>query len=598
MPRQWLIPRIEADEENRLARELAVSPLLARVLISRGISSPEAGRSFLSSSLTDLPSPFLFKDMERAVQRLTATIERKACPESRRERVVIFGDYDVDGVTSIALLLHFLGALGVPASYYVPHRLEEGYGLNAKAVEGLKGLADLIITVDCGVTNYEEVALAKKLGMDVIVVDHHETRGKLPEALAILNPKQADCPFPEKELAAVGVCFNLAMALRARLRELGISAADQVPNLKRLLYLVALGTIGDVAPLTGLNRVLVKYGLAELSNTPSPGIMALKEVSGIKEGSIESGTVAFALAPRLNAPGRVQDASLAVELLICPELPRARALAQTLNGYNQARQKLVEETFSQAREMARVSIEEEGRKVLVLASPDWHQGVVGIVASRLVEEFHRPAIVLTQDKGSKYWKGSARSIPAFPIHKVLEECADLLTKYGGHKAAAGLTIEEGNLRTFSERLDSLGRAMLTAEGMSPMLRVDCLATFAELSQDSVQELSSLKPFGMGNPEPVLASLGAEVLASRLIGIGEGHLKLTLRQGDSVLEGIGFNLAVRYSPFAIGQQQIANSKKLIANSKKVNLAYSPEINEWAGQRRVRLKLKALQTECSR
>ena len=557
MDGRWRVLSADPEAISHLCRNLSISPLLARALINRGLGEREAG-DFLNPSLSQLPSPMLLKDMDKALGRIIRAIQR-------REGIAIYGDYDVDGLTSTALLLLFLSHFGVRPLHHIPNRLEEGYGLNAKAIRRLKGEgAELIITVDCGVSNIREVALAKELGMDVIIIDHHEMSDQVPQALAILNPKREGCPFPYKGLASCGITFNLLAALRAGLK-------SDSPNLKRLLYLVALGTVADVMPLLGANRVMVKYGLEQLSGAPSVGIEALKEVSHLKGGQLNSGSVGFILAPRLNAAGRLGDATPSLRLLITEDASEARRLALELDAKNSLRQRLVEETLEEARALV-----SRDRWVLVVSKEGWHPGVIGVVAARLMEEFCRPAIVIALSHG--LGRGSARSIPAFHIHKGLANCAHLLKGFGGHAMAGGLVIEEEKVAEFSDTLEDLARRVLSPQDLAPHLHIDGLIRFGQLGVEAVAELERLKPHGPGNPEPLFASEGVELLSPvQRIGMGGEHLKLKLRQDGVILEGIAFDMG--YPPPIRPQ-----------GGQTLSLVYTPQLDRWEGHQKIQLKIR--------
>lgn len=568
--RPWQVAPEKPEQQLRLQKELDIPALLAQVLVSRGLSEPSDARRFLHPSLNDIPNPFLMKDMEKAVERLFKAI---TC----QERIMIFGDYDADGVTSIALLLTFLRSVGGVVSYYIPDRMAEGYGLNHQAIHRFKDKVDLIVAVDCGASNFEEIELAKRMGIEVIVADHHELPAELPRAQALVNPKQPDCTFPDKGLASVGVCFNLALAVRARLRESGRLRQTKLPNLKRPLYLVALGTIADVAPLVGSNRILVRHGLNELADTDNPGVRALKEVAGLQPGPVKASAVAFILAPRINAVGRLEDAAQSVELLTCSDLVGARQLAQRLNSVNLTRQRLVDETVGLARQQLEDDPAGKDRLVLIVSANDWHPGVSGIVAARLMEEFARPCLVIVWQDGAG--KGSARSLPGFHIQRALERCQDLLIRYGGHAAAAGFTLKEDKLADFSERLEKIAAEELSQGKFNPPILADAAVRFNQLSAEQVVALEQLRPFGMGNPEPVLLARGVSVISKSLVG--SSHLKLVVKQGDDVMEAIGFNMA----GLAIPSQH------------PLSFLFSPQLDEWRGSQKVTLKLKGVRSEPS-
>jgi single-stranded-DNA-specific exonuclease len=552
---------------DRLAEALSVDLLAARVLVARGLSDPEAAANFLADALGDLPDPFLMRGMRPAVERLVRAVRSQ-------EAVTLYGDYDVDGVCSTALLSLFLEACGARVATEIPHRIRDGYGLNRAAAERIaQDGTKVLVTLDCGITAAAEVGRARDLGLDVVVVDHHTVPATLPPALAVLNPHQDGCAYPTRHLCAAGVAFTLCMALRRELREAGHFAQRPEPNLKALLDLVALATVADVVPLTGANRVLVKHGLVALSRAERPGIRALKEAAGLAPDQlVTAGLVGFRLGPRINAAGRLDDASLGLCLLRANTLEEARPLAHALDVANQERQLIEHRILGTALEQAASQPEARG---LVLWAEDWHAGVVGIVAARVVERLHRPTVVVAVDGGQG--KGSARSIERFHLVEALAGCAQLLLRYGGHRAAAGVTLEAKHLPAFREAFGQVAARCLTLEDLEPRCRVDVLVEPGELTERAVTGLSVLGPFGQGNPEPVLAARGVSaqtrVLQSKRGGAG--HLKLSLAEAPR-LDAIGFGMAERAAE-AQG---------------RVDLAFQATVDEYRGQRRVALKLKDL------
>ncbi|MFE8600074.1 single-stranded-DNA-specific exonuclease RecJ [Archangium violaceum] len=565
---RWLMPEVPQEQAAALAAELGLHPLSARVLVHRGLRSPEAASAFLSDRLADLPDPFRMKGMVAAVERLFRAIREK-------EHITLYGDYDVDGVCSTSLMTLFLRELGARPATYIPHRMDEGYGLNLQAVE--KIAADgtrVLVTLDCGVTSVAEISRARDLGLDVVVVDHHTVPPTLPPAVAVLNPHQPGCEYPTKHLCAAGVAFNLCMGLRKKLREDGWFATRKEPNLKALMDLVAMATVADVVPLTGANRILVHHGLQELSAGRRYGVRALKEVAGLEADSpVTAGQVGFRLGPRINAAGRLHDASLGLQLLCSETLEAARSLAQVLDRANAERQGIesgiLTEALAQAEERA------EHARGFVLYSEGWHPGVIGIVASRVVERFHRPTVMVGVKDG--VGKGSARSIEGFHLYDALSGCADLLARFGGHKHAAGLTIEAKHLPALRESFERIARQRLTPEDLIPRCKVDAVVGVKELDERAVEALQKLGPFGQGNPEPVLV-LRHQVARPRVLphkSGGAGHLKLALVDAPSV-DAIGFGMADRVS----------------LTEGPVDLAFQASFDTFRGQRRLSLKLKDL------
>ncbi|HKY64410.1 MAG TPA: single-stranded-DNA-specific exonuclease RecJ [bacterium] len=561
MEKRWLLKPFDSALARALEERHGYSPLLARLLAQRGIEAGEPAERFLQPSLAHLPDPGLLSGMETAVRRLVAAVRD-------REKIVIYGDYDVDGTTSTALLIDFFEDLGAVAEYYIPHRVREGYSLNAEALRKIRaGGAKVVITVDNGISAQREAELARELGLDLIVTDHHDVPPELPRAFALINPKLPGDAFPGKELAGVGVAFYLLVALRKALREAGL-LGDREPNLRKSLDLVAIGTIADMAPLTGINRILVKEGLKVLERSGRPGLKALKDVAGV-DGPVAADQVAFRLGPRINAVGRLDDAAFGVKLLLSRRDEEARELARRLDQANAERQELEERIVEQA--CARVEAEAltGQRRSLVLFQEDWHPGVIGIVASRLVERYHLPAIVLTRDGDS--CKGSARSIRGLNLVEGLRSCSTHLSKFGGHFYAAGLTLPRERLEAFVADFDREVRQRVAEEDFAPSLRVDVESGLDSIEASLLDDLARLEPFGFGNPEPVLLLRGLEVQESRIVG--ERHLRLRVKSGRRSLGAIGFRLA----------------EKRPALSTQLDLACVPGWNEWNGSKNIQLRV---------
>jgi single-stranded-DNA-specific exonuclease len=562
--KRWSIRECDPLVVERLVKGGVASPLPARLLANRGVYDPDGASRFLASTLAQLHDPFLLLGMERAVERLVSAVVKG-------EKVCVHGDYDVDGITSVALLISFFRSIGLDSFYYIPNRLVDGYGLSADGVEraAAKG-ARLMVTVDCGITAVDEARLCSAAGIDLIVTDHHMPAKELPAACAVINPLQPGCPFPFKSLAGVGVAFKLMIALRSRLRAEGFFSGGVEPNLREYLDLVALGTVADVVPLTDENRVLVKHGLRELTHSRRPGLQALKAVAGVN-GEVGCGVVGFRLAPRLNAAGRLEHAALGVELLLCCDRKRADAMAAELDASNAERQSVEREMLHDALEMVRETPTLRNRKSIVLASEAWHPGVIGIVASRLVDLFHRPTILIAMQDGNG--KGSGRSIANFHLHDALLACAEQLVKFGGHKHAAGLSIAEETLEAFVERFDEVAAGLLTAEDLTPLLLIDGELEPAEITGELVETVEALKPFGMGNPEPVFLLRNAEVVDCRTLK--ETHLKMRLSASGRTFEAIGFAMAGR-----------------AAKGDLLDVVFSPAINVWNGKTSLQLTIKDL------
>jgi single-stranded-DNA-specific exonuclease len=560
--RRWVEATVDAPAAERLSSALGLHPLAARVLAARGLSDPAEARGFLAARLQDLPDPSTMAGMDAAVARLVRAVEE-------RERIALYGDYDVDGVTSTALLAEFLRACGADVVTYVPHRLVEGYGLNVAAVERLaREGARLLVTLDCGIASATEIRAAAAIGLPAVIVDHHTVPVELPAALAILNPHQPGCAYPTKDLAAVGVAFNLAMALRRALRARGwFGAARAEPDLREALDLVALGTVADVVPLVGANRVLVRRGLEVLAASRRPGLRALKRVAGIAEGAgVSAGQVGFRLAPRINAAGRLDDAGRGVRLLLEDDPARADALARELDRENQARQEIERTILEEALHDAAARVG-AGARGLVLAREGWHAGVVGIVAARIAERFHRPAVLVAL--GETEGKGSGRSVEGFHLHEALSACAAHLARFGGHRHAAGVTVERGRVEAFRRAFEAHAAARLRDEDLVPRCRIEGWIEAREIDERAALDLARLGPYGAGHPEPVFALRG-EAGRARAVGAGGAHLKLGLGR----LDAIGFGMGDRLS----------------ACGGAVEAAFTIGLDDWDGSRRVQLRLR--------
>ncbi|OGR24431.1 MAG: single-stranded-DNA-specific exonuclease RecJ [Desulfobacca sp. RBG_16_60_12] len=507
--------------------------LVARILLNRGLAAADDILAFIDPSLERLNPPFDLPDLEAAAARLGRAVRQG-------EPVAVYGDYDADGITATAMLHQFFRELGLTCFPYIPDRLTQGYGLKTEGLKELAAQARLIVTVDCGISDAQEVAWAKAQGLEVIITDHHEIPPELPDALAVVNPKRLGHAYPFGELAGVGVALLLALGVRADLRAEGWFSQRREPNLRSYLDLVALGTAADVVPLVGENRILVRQGLKVLEESRRPGIIALKEVTQLEGKPISYQNVVFQLAPRLNAAGRMGQARCALELLLSDDLAQARVQARYLHNLNRQRQALEEEVLKQARAIIRQR-NLSARPVLLLAGEDWHPGVIGIVAARLADEYHRPAALVSLKNGRG--RGSARSVEGFHLFKGLTACRQALHKYGGHAAAAGFEVAADQLPALQDLLDQAFHDQVGPEPLRPALKVDAQVELPDLDHAFNRHLETLRPFGPGNPAPVIVCLGVECLGSRVVN--QRHLKVQLAQGGNVLEAIAFNMAAHH-----------------------------------------------------
>jgi single-stranded-DNA-specific exonuclease len=468
--------------------------------------------------------------MDRAVELIASYVEDK-------KRITIYGDYDADGITATSLLVGFFSCLETPASYYIPHRIEEGYSLNEAAIKKIAASrTELIITVDCGISSPSEIALAKDLGMQVIVTDHHQLPANFESCCPTINPCQPDCSFPFRELAGVGLAFYLAMATRAYLRESGFFDNSSEPDLKACLDLVAIGTVADIVPLIEENRILVKSGLSLLRESQRPGIRELLRVSGIKKGQeIRAYDISFRLAPRLNAMGRLGSASEAVRLLTTDNEAEAVRIAERMDSLNTQRQAIENRILSQAREMIDRTVGFEKQQTIVLCDPSWHRGIVGIVASKILDEHYRPTLILEAD--GEVVRGSGRSIDGFDLYKALCDLSYLLIHFGGHSGAAGVTLEAKRLEEFRVKFEKLARDRIDPKDMAPKIEVDARLDLESITPRLMRELEMLPPFGCQNPQPIFWAGPLEVLSSKVVG--NDHLKLRLKQRGIVFDSIAF-----------------------------------------------------------
>jgi single-stranded-DNA-specific exonuclease len=538
---------------------------LAQVLYNRGFTDPFMAEDFLRAPVTE-SKPFQMKGVDGAVTRIRRAIRQ-------REPIIVYGDFDADGVTSTMLLMQTLTALGAVVKPYIPHRVDEGYGLNSAALLKLaRAGVKLVITVDCGIRSVDEVADGKAAGLDIIVTDHHSIGPDIPKADAVINPKQADCKYPEDMLAGVGVAYRLAEALLKATVNDGKNGKDR-PLLETadLLDLVAIGTVADLAPLDRAeNRMLVREGLALLRASRRPGIRALLEVAKIEPKSVDATTIGFTIGPRINAAGRLESAMTAYHLLAATTDSEALELAQTLQTLNTRRQDMTRAAQDSFRQQ--VEAQERGAPLIFASDKDIPPGIVGLVAGRLTEEFYRPTVILHEDGDES--RASCRSIPEFDITAALDQCADLLVRHGGHAQAAGFTVHNHNIPALRERLTDLAGVQLGGRDLQPSLQVDVDVPLNALSLDLVAELTRLEPTGHHNPLPVLMARDVRVLEKRTVGKEGQHLKLKVSQpGGPPVDAIGFNLGGRISELP----------------ERIDVAYQLEVNEWNGKRSLQLHL---------
>lgn len=553
---QWKLSPCDAEASRRLEQQLGIPPLLASLLVTRGIKHPEEASRFMDQSLLDLHDPYQMSGVKEAVPRIRQAVESG-------EGILIYGDYDADGVSSTALMIELMRRLKASYEFYIPHRSKEGYGLHNHALkQAHENGISLIITVDTGISAVEQISYASELGIDVIVTDHHEPPLKLPEAYALINPKLPYCPYPFKGLAGVGVAYKLASAL------LGEDTPDA------WLELVALGTIADLMPLIDENRVLVRKGLKQMAESSFPGMSALLHIAGWNPGEVSATNVAFGLAPRINAAGRMSHAFEALDVLTATSMEAAEAAAEKLDLLNRERQQLVDDIVREAFErIEAIEAVKPVPNVLVVAGEGWNVGVVGIVASKILERYYRPTLVLGINSDTGECKGSARSIPGFDIYEALTHCDELLDHYGGHPAAAGMSLLVSHLEEFEQRLNDFSQAILKPEHFIPSLQAELECRLGEITLPVIEQLAQLEPFGMGNPSPRLLIREAELLDYRQMGKDSKHLKLTIRQDGNVMEAVAFGKGEIYS--------------LLSPEARVSLVVEAGINEWNGRRKPQL-----------
>lgn len=565
---KWVVENEPEPELTRdLAQETGLPQNIVKILINRELKTKDQIDKFLNPSLENLVDPFALDGMEKGIDRVAEAFYNN-------EKIVIFGDYDVDGITATSLLYIILNKLGAQVDYYLPNRLTEGYGLSPAAIDQAKeNGVTLIITVDTGTTAVDEVEYAKSVGIDIIITDHHEPGDKIPEAYAIINPKLTKTGYTE-ELSGVGVAFKFAQALYKRLNQ------DET-ELQEHLDLVALGTAADIVPLVGENRIITKFGLKQISRTNKPGLKSLAFVAGLMGKEISTGQVVFIIAPRINALGRLGDARDAIRLLSTKDEALASEIAKKLDVQNKKRKEIDEETLKQAYAQLEEIGDLDNDRAIVLAGEGWHQGVIGIVASRLVEKFHLPTVMISIKDG--IGKGSARSIPGFHLCEALKECEDLLLKYGGHKYAAGLSIKQENVEAFRKRFLEVSKRNLTEEDIVPKLKIDQEIEIKDITPDFVEAVESFSPFGPQNMKPVFLTRNCEIVGRPQV-VGRNHLKMRVRKGDATIDLIGYGFG-------------GMAQQLMGEGCLIDLVYVVEFNTYNNITRLQIRLRDLKLTVS-
>ena len=554
----------ELHKRDLLAAELGLNPVVCLLLVQRGLSTVEAVKKFFKPSLEDLHDPFLMPDMEKAVKRLNKALGNK-------EKILIYGDYDVDGTTAVALVYKYLRPYSSTLDYYIPDRYDEGYGISYKGIDYAKANGiTLVISLDCGIKAVDKIDYAKRLGIDFIICDHHMPDDVLPDAVAVLDAKRADSQYPYEHLSGCGVGFKFMQAF-AR------SNNFPVANLERLLELTAVSIASDIVPITGENRILAYYGLKQLNTNPSLGLKGIIDICGLTGKEITISDIVFKIGPRLNASGRMMNGKEAVELLLAKDAETAREKSANINQYNEERRELDKKITDEANALIHQSINMADRKAIVVYNPAWHKGVIGIVASRLTEKYYRPAVVLT--KSSELITGSARSVTGFDIYKAIEGCRELLENFGGHTYAAGLSLKEENLSAFTERLQKLAAEEIIPEQMIPQIDIDAVLDLHNITPQFMNELKRMSPFGPENQKPVFCSLGVKDYGtSKLVGKDQDHIKLELidDRSNTPIHGIAF-----------GMHQHINHIKAM---KPFDICYTIEENTYNGNTSLQLMIK--------
>ncbi|HOS46596.1 MAG TPA: single-stranded-DNA-specific exonuclease RecJ [Paludibacter sp.] len=568
MTNRWIynpLSKEQFDIQNKLSEELNISPILSSLLVQRNIFSFEDARCFFRPDLADLHDPFLMADMDKAVNRLTEAIRNN-------EKILVYGDYDVDGTTSVSLVYKFIRKFYNNVFFYIPDRYKEGYGISYQGIDyAVKNKIELVIALDCGIKAIEKIKYANEHEVDFIICDHHTPDIELPGAIAVLDPKRSDCNYPYKELSGCGVGFKLLQAF-AQINQIDFDA-----ELAPLLDLVALSIASDIVPITGENRILAYYGLQRLNKHPSVGIKSILDVCGLTDKEITITDIVFKIGPRINASGRMKLATEAVELMVSNDPGFAKQKSNKINQYNNDRKDLDKNITDEAIRIIDSDPVLAKKKSIVVFKPDWHKGVIGIVASRLSEEFYKPSVVLSSSKG--FASGSARSVPGFDIYSAIDSCRDLLENFGGHRYAAGLTLKEENIEQFADRFEAYVAANITQEQLSPQINVDAFITFKDITPKFFSVLKQFGPFGPGNMNPVFVTKKVmDYGSSRLVGKDQEHLKLELvdSSSENVMNGIAF-----------GMHEFNDHLK---SMKPLDICYTLEENTYMGNTNIQLMIK--------
>ena len=557
MNKKWQICEVDKEKVEKLKSKYGISELLATILVNKNITTQKEIEEFLNPTRNDFFDPFLINDMDIAVERIRKAIETQ-------EKVIIYGDYDVDGITSITVLKSFLKDVGLDVDYYIPNRLEEGYGLNKNAIDEIaKNKYTLMITVDCGISAIEEVDYANSLGIEVIVTDHHEPGEELPKALAVIDNKRKDSKYPFRELAGVGVAFKVSQALA---QSMNVKEEEYL----KYLDIVCVGTISDIVPLISENRVITKLGIKLLKQTRNTGLKAIINSSGYSQ--INSTTISFGVAPRINACGRMGKAEQALKLLLSKDIYEVNKLTQELNNYNRERQEIEKEIFESVLNKIEQNNLDKNRTIVV-GGEGWHHGVIGIVSSKITEKYFKPSILLSFEEDGT-GKGSGRSIPGFDLHEALMKCENCLEKFGGHSMAVGLTLKKDKFEQFYEEFEKVAKENKT-ENIVPIINVDAKIELNEIDKTVVEDLKQLEPFGEANKMPVFALKNIRIDSIRALSEGK-HLKLTLRDNNQIINAIGFNIGELANEYKIGD--------------KVDLAGVLEINTFNGIDNLQINIK--------
>lgn len=557
MNKKWQIYETDDNKIEEISKKYNLNKLLATILVNRNIVDDEEIRLFLEPTRADFHDPFLMVDMEKAVNRIIRAIEEN-------QRVTIYGDYDVDGITSITVLKSFLNDRGLDADFYIPNRIDEGYGLNKPAIDKInENGCDLMITVDCGISGIEEIAYANSLGIETIVTDHHEAGNELPNAYAVVDNKRKDSNYPFRELAGVGVVFKLIQAI-------GMKLELKEEEYLKYLDIVCVGTISDIVPLIDENRVIAKLGLMLIRQTRNIGLRSIIQTSGYKK--IDSSSISFGVAPRINACGRMGKAEEALELLLSKDIYKANELTERLNNHNKVRQETEKNIF----ENALKQIEEkhlDENKTIIVGGENWHHGVIGIVSSKITEMFYKPSILLSFEEDG-IGKGSGRSIPGFDLHQALMQCMDTIEKFGGHAMAVGITVRKEHFEEFKKEFEKIAEDAHIDE-IIPIINIDAKVDFSEINKNMVDSLKQLEPFGEGNKMPIFAFKNLRIDSIRALSEGK-HLKLTVKNGNTIINAIGFNMGYLAEEYRIGD--------------KIDVAGVLEINTFNGVDNLQINMK--------